>query len=100
MMEDKYAKDMLEDIKNLALNENLNGIVAMCKNEIEVIEKRTIKQEIVDASRMIEDAKFEITKLKSDNTDGLYALLNNASKLLRNLALKKELNTTATNENV
>ena len=89
MMEDKYAKDMLEDIKNLALNENLNGIVAMCENEIEAIEKRTIKQDIVDASKMIEDAKFEITKLKSDNTEELYALLNNASKLLRNLELKK-----------
>ena len=90
-MEEKYVKDMLEDIKNLAVNGDLVGIIAMCENEIEEIEKRTIKQDIVDASRMIEDAKYELTRLRCEDIDGLYNTLNNASKLLRNLALKKEL---------
>lgn len=91
MMEEKYVKDMLEDIKNLALNGNINGIIAMCENEIEVIEKRTLKQEVVDTVKLIEDAKYEITRLRHDDTDDLYNLLNSASKFLRNLAIKIEL---------
>ena len=91
MMEEKYVKDMLEDIKNLALNVNINGIIAMCENEIEVIEKRTLKQEVVDTVKLIEDAKYEITRLRHDDTDDLYNLLNSASKFLRNLAIKIEL---------
>lgn len=100
MMEEKYVKDMLEDIKNLALNENTRGIVAMCENEIEVIEKRTLKQEVVDTVKLIEDAKYEIARLRHDDTDDLYNMLNSASKFLRNLAIKIEPNTTTGNENV
>lgn len=99
-MEEKYVKDMLEDIKNLAVNGDLVGIVAMCENEIEEIEKRTLKQEVVDTVKLIEDAKYEITRLRHDDTDELYNMLNSASKFLRNLAIKIELNTSATNENV
>lgn len=99
-MDEKYVKDMLEDVRNLAVNGDTTGIIAMCENEIEVIEKLTIKQEIINASRIIEDAKYELTRLRNDDTDGLYEMLNNASKILRNLAIKKELNTTTTNENV
>lgn len=99
-MDSKYVKDMLEDVRNLAKHRDTTAIIAMCENEIEVLEKLTIKQEIVNASRMIEDAKYEITRLRHDDTDGLYEMLNNASKILRNLAIRKELNTTTTNENV
>lgn len=99
-MEEKYVKDMLEDIKNLAVNGDLVGIIAMCENEIEEIEKRTLKQEVVDTVKLIEDAKYEITRLRHDDTDELYNMLNSASKFLRNLAIKIELNTSATNENV
>lgn len=99
-MEEKYVKDMLEDIKNLAVNGDLVGIIAMCENEIEEIEKRTLKQEVVDTVKLIEDAKYEITRLRHDDTDELYNMLNSASKFLRNLAIKIEPNTSATNENV
>ena len=99
-MDSKYVKDMLEDVRNLAVNGDTTGIIAMCENEIEVIEKLTIKQEIINASRIIEDAKYEITRLRHDDANGLYEMLNNASKILRNLAIRKELNTTTTNENV
>lgn len=91
-MKDKYAKDMLEDIKNLAVNGDLIGIIAMCENEIEVIKKRTLKQDVVDSVKLIEDAKYEITRLRHDDTNDLYDMLNDASKILRNLANKKELN--------
>ena len=98
-MDEKYVKDMLEDLKNLAVNGNITGIIAMCENEIEVLNKLTIKQELVNASRIIEDAKYELTRLRHDDTDELYKMLNDASKVLRNLAIKKELNI-ATNETV
>lgn len=98
-MDSKYVKDMLEDVRNLAVNGNTTGIIAMCENEIEVIERATIKQEIINVSRIIEDAKYELTRLRHDDTDELYKMLNDASKVLRNLAIKKELNI-ATNETV
>lgn len=98
-MDSKYVKDMLEDVRNLAVNGNTTGIIAMCENEMEVIERATIKQEIINVSRIIEDAKYELTRLRHDDTDGLYKMLNDASKVLRNLAIKKELNI-ATNETV
>lgn len=88
-MDSKYVKDMLEDVKNLAVNGNTTGIIAMCENEMEVIERATIKQEIINVSRIIEDAKYELTRLRHDDTDGLYKMLNDASKMLRNLAIKK-----------
>ena len=99
-MDSKYVKDMLEDVRNLAVKGDATGIIAMCENEIEEIEKLTIKQEIINASKIIEDAKYELTRLRHDDVNGLYEMLNNASKILRNLAIKKELNTTTTNENV
>lgn len=99
-MDENYAKDILEDIKNLAEHQDINGILAICENELEQIEQRTIKQDIIDVSRIIEDAKYEITRLRGEDTEGLYKMLNDASTILRNLAIKKELNNTATNENV
>lgn len=99
-MDKNYMKDMLQDIKNLAANGNCAGIIAICDNEIEEIEKRTPKQNIVDAVKLIEDAKYEITRLRHDDTDGLYDMLNNASKILKNLVKNEELNSTATNESV
>lgn len=99
-MDEKYVKDMLEDLKNLAVNGNITGIIAMCENEIEVLNKLTIKQELVNASRIIEDSKYELTRLRIDDSTNLYEMLNDASKILRNLINKEELNTTTTNENV
>ena len=90
-MDENYAKDILEDIKNLAEHQDINGILAICENELEEIEQRTIKQDIIDVSRIIEDAKYEITRLRGEDTDGLYKMLNEASAVLRNLAIKKEL---------
>lgn len=99
-MDEKYVKDMLEDLKNLAVNEDTTGIIAMCENEIEVLNRLTIKQELVNASRLIEDSKYELTRLRLDDSADLYEMLNDASKILRNLINKEELNNTATNENV
>lgn len=99
-MDKNYVKDILEDIKNLAEHQDINGILAMCENEIEELDKLTEKQEIINVSRIIEDAKYELTRLRYDDIDGLYAMLNDASKILRNWVIEKELNTTATNENV
>lgn len=99
-MDRKYVKEMLEDVRNLAVNGDTKGIIAICKNKIEEIEKLTAKQEIINATRIIEDAKYELTRLRHNDTSGLYEMLNNASKILRNLAIRKELNTTTTNENV
>lgn len=99
-MDKNYVKDLLEDIKNLAKNGDTTGIIAMCENEIVELEKLIIKQEVVNISRIIEDAKYELARLRHDDTDDLYKLLDCASKILRNLANKKELNTTTGNENV
>lgn len=99
-MDENYAKDILEDIKNLAEHQDINGILAICENELEQIEQRTIKQDIIDVSRIIEDAKYEITRLRGEDTDGLYKMLNEASAVLRNLVIKKELNIESANENV
>lgn len=99
-MDEKYVKDVLEDIKSLAEHQDVNGILAICENELEQIEQRTIKQDIVDVSRIIEDAKYEITRLRGEDTDGLYKMLNEASAVLRNLVIKKELNIESANENV
>lgn len=90
-MDEKYVKDILEDIKNLAEHQDINGILAICENELEEIEQRTIKQDIIDVSRIIEDAKYEITRLRGEDTDEIYKMLNEASAVLRNLAIKKEL---------
>ena len=46
------------------------------------------------------DIVIELKKCQLEDTDDLYRLLDSASKILRNLANKKELNTTTTNENV
>lgn len=99
-MDENYAKDILEDIKNLAEHQDINGILAICENELEQIEQRTIKQDIIDVSRIIEDAKYEITRLRGEDTDEIYKMLNEASAVLRNLVIKKELNIESTNENV
>lgn len=99
-MDENYVKDTLEDIKNLAEHQDINGIIAICENELEEIEQRTIKQDIIDVSRIIEDAKYEITRLRGEDTDGLYKILNEASAVLRNLVIKKELNIESANENV
>ena len=99
-MNENYVKDMLEDLKALAQHNDTTGIIAMCENEIETINQRTIKQDIVSVSRIIEDAKYEITRLRSEDTEGLYKMLNDASAILRNLVIKKELNIESTNENV
>lgn len=99
-MDKNYVKDMLEDIKNLAEDGELEGVIAMCENEIEELDRLTQKQEIINASRIIEDAKYELTRLRYDDPDKLYEMLDNASKILRNLAIKNELNTTTDNENV
>lgn len=98
-MDKEYVKDMLEDIRSLAEHQDFSGIIAMCENEIEIINQETIKQDIISVSRIIEDAKYEITRLKNEDTDKLYRMLNDASTVLRNLVIKKELNT-ADNENV
>lgn len=90
-MDANYVKDVLEDIKSLAEHQDVNGIIAICENELEEIEQRTIKQDIIDVSRIIEDAKYEITRLRGEATDDLYKMLNEASAVLRNLAIKKEL---------
>ena len=37
-MDKEYVKDMLEDIINLAKENDTNGIIAICKNEIESID--------------------------------------------------------------
>lgn len=99
-MDKNYVKEMLEDIRNLAVRQDFTGIIAMCENEIEELDKLTEKQEIINASRIIEDAKYELTRLRYDDPDKLYEMLDNASKILRNLVIKKELNTTTSNENV
>lgn len=99
-MDEKYVKDVLEDIKSLAEHQEINGIIAICENELEQIEQKTIKQDIISVSRIIEDAKYEITRLRGEDTDGLYKMLNDASTILRNLVIKKELNIESANENV
>lgn len=99
-MDEKYVKDVLEDIKSLAEHQEINGIMAICENELEQIEQKTIKQDIISVSRIIEDAKYEITRLRGEDTDGLYKMLNEASAVLRNLVIKKELNIESANENV
>ena len=99
-MDEKYVKDVLEDIKSLAEHQEINGILAICENELEQIEQRTIKQDIIDVSRIIEDAKYEITRLRGEDTDEIYKMLNEASAVLRNLVIKKELNIESANENV
>ncbi len=99
-MDEKYVKDMLEDIKKLALNSDMTGIIAICDNETEEIEKRTAKNEIIDILRTIEDAKYEIARLRHDDTDELYTMLDDSSKALKRLAVKEELNITTDNENV
>ena len=99
-MDEKKLQDFLERIIKEAENNNTVGIFAMCENEIEEIQKRTLKQDVVDAVRLVEDAKYEVTRLRHDDTDDLYKLLDCASKILRNLANKKELNKTTGNENV
>ena len=98
-MDRKYVKEMLGDVRNLAVNGDTKGIIAMCENEIEAIERLTIKQEIINVTRIVEDAKYELTRLRHNDTSGLDEMLNSASKILRNLAIKKELNI-ATNETV
>ena len=35
-MDKGYVKDMLEDIINLAKENDTNGIIAICKNEIRI----------------------------------------------------------------
>ena len=97
-MDKEYVKDMLEDIKGLAEYQDFSGIIAICENELEEINEKTIKQDIISVSRIIEDAKYEITRLKNEDTDKLYRMLNDVSTVLRNLVIKKELNT-ADNEN-
>ena len=99
-MDEKDVKALLGDIKYLAEHGEKNDVIAMCENEIEEIEKRTIKQDVIDLVRIIEDARYELTKLKEKDAEKIYEMLNKASKKLRNLANKKELNTTTTNENV
>ena len=64
-MNENYVKDMLEDLKALAQHDDTTGIIAMCENEIETINQRTIKQDVVSVSRIIEDAKYEITRHRS-----------------------------------
>ncbi len=99
-MDEKYVKDVLEDIKSLAEHQDINGILAICEKELEQIDQRTIKQDIISVSRIIEDAKYEITRLRGEDTDEIYKMLNEASAVLRNLVIKKELNIESANENV
>lgn len=98
-MDKEYVKDMLEDIRSLAEHQDVNGILAICENELEQINEETIKQDIISISRITEDAKYGITRFKNEDTDKLYRMLNDASTALRSLVIKKELNT-ADNENV
>lgn len=91
-MEKEYVKDMLEDIKSLAQKQDFNGIIAICKNEIEEIDGLTIKQQLVDISKFIEDAKYELAMLRDSVSDDAYKMLNEASLGLRNLIINiKEL---------
>ncbi len=99
-MDEKKVQELLESIKNEAEENNVVAVIALCENEIEEIKKRTLKQDVIDAVRFIEDAKYEICRLRHDDTDDLYKMLDDASKILRNLTNKKELNTTTANENV
>lgn len=91
-MEKEYVRDMLEDIKSLAQKQDFNSIIAICKNEIEEIDGLTIKQQIVDISKFIEDAKYELAMLRDSVSDDLYKMLDEASLGLRNLIINiKEL---------
>lgn len=99
-MDPIYFKELLEDIKKLAAEGDVNGIIAICDNELEEIDKYTIKQEIVELVRGVSEVKYKISKLKCENKKDLYELTDVTIKNLKRLVRKKELNTTTGNENV
>lgn len=92
-MDKNYVKDMLEDLKALAQHNDTTGIVAMCENEIELINKRSAKQDLIETLEQIEDARYEVSQISQDErVDKILKKLKTASTSIRNLILKNELN--------
>lgn len=92
-MNENYVKDMLEDLKALAQHNDTTGIIAMCENEIELINKRSAKQDLIETLEQIEDARYEVSQISQDErVDKILKKLKTASTSIRNLILKNELN--------
>lgn len=92
-MDKNYIKDMLEDLKALAQHNDTTGIIAMCENEIELINKRSAKQDLIETLEQIEDAGYEVSQISQDERiDKILKKLKTASTSIRNLILKNELN--------
>lgn len=92
-MDKNYIKDMLEDLKALAQHNDTTGIIAMCENEIELINKRSAKQDLIETLEQIEDARYEVSQISQDErVDKILKKLKTASTSIRNLILKNELN--------
>lgn len=92
-MDKNYIKDMLEDLKALAQHNDTTGIIAMCENEIELINKRSAKQDLIETLEQIEDARYEVSQISQDERiDKILKKLKTASTSIRNLILKNELN--------
>ena len=92
-MDKNYIKDMLEDLKALAQHNDTTGIIAMCENEIELINKRSAKQDLIETLEQIEDARYEVSQISQDErVDKILEKLKAASTSIRNLILKNELN--------
>lgn len=92
-MDKNYVKDMLEDLKALAQHNDTTGIIAMCENEIELINKRSAKQDLIETLEQIEDARYEVSQISQDErVDKILKKLKTASTSIRNLILKNELN--------
>jgi 23S rRNA A1618 N6-methylase RlmF len=92
-MDKNYIKDMLEDLKALAQHNDTTGIIAMCENEIELINKRSAKQDLIETLEQIEDARYEVSQISQDErVDKILEKLKTASTSIRNLILKNELN--------
>lgn len=92
-MDKNYIKDMLEDLKALAQHNDVTGIIAMCENKIELINKRSAKQDLIETLEQIEDARYEVSQISQDErVDKILEKLKAASASIRNLILKNELN--------
>lgn len=91
-MEKNYVRDILEDIENLAQHQDINSIIAICKNELEEIDKLNIKQQLADILKTIEDVKYEVIRLRCSNSEDLYKMLDEVDLNLKNLIINiKEL---------
>lgn len=92
-MDKNYIKDMLEDLKALAQHNDTTGVIAMCENEIELINKRSAKQDLIETLEQIEDARYVVSQISQDErVDIILGKLKTASTSIRNLILKNELN--------